>query len=111
MYHHASTQIAFGSCKSLGKIILNEASIIMESFYPWKDLLPDKGVLSLLKPSGLLVDENKVVMPSIFPERHSNAVEAVLPLDSKVLCPYSLMSLPSVLDLSLYLFEPVQLLN
>lgn len=32
-----------------GKIILNEASIIMESFYPWKDLLPDKGVLSLLK--------------------------------------------------------------
>lgn len=49
MYHHASTQIAFGSCKSLGKIILNEASIIMESFYPWKDLLPDKGVLSFLK--------------------------------------------------------------
>lgn len=32
-----------------GKIILNEASIIMESFYPWKDLLPDKGVLSFLK--------------------------------------------------------------
>ena len=49
MYHHASTQIAFGSCKSLGEIILNETSIIMESFYPWKDLLPDKGVLSLLK--------------------------------------------------------------
>lgn len=50
-------------------------------------------------------------MTRIFPERHSNAVEAVLPLDSEVLCPYSLMSLPSVLDLSLYLFELVQLLN
>lgn len=72
-----------------GKIILNEASIIMESFYPWKDLLPDKGVLSLLKTQWSPKLMKAVVMTSIFHERHSNVVEAVLPSDSKVLCPYS----------------------
>lgn len=74
--------------KSLGKTIPSETSLLIKSFYPWRDLLSNKGVLSLKAQwSYKLMKTNHYGKTETICERCYNAVEAMLPLDSKDLRP------------------------
>lgn len=46
MEHQAAAHTGLGSSEAQGKNTLSGASIVMKSFYPWKDLPPNKSALS-----------------------------------------------------------------